>query len=181
MKKNISSKWSSKLDFNSSDILNKKIFNFLFILITLQLNFSCSSFHGKELGNVTIDKLSNDDSIFPKDLELTLKKGENIYFWTKMDYECSTDSNVFFLYKIQCIINKSDTLGVMILDVNSYDISNDELESHITNAHFVKFTRRLCVLPIEKDGNYQFRVLLVSNVTDQRLRINKAELIIKDE
>ncbi|WP_225034894.1 hypothetical protein [Winogradskyella sp. SM1960] len=153
----------------------KKISNRIALILSLLLMVSCG-LTGEEVARLAINEVSkSDDNLIIIEDQVELKKGDEIAFWSDMDY--NYEGQISLKFKIE-IIKNDEKLGVLEIDPTDKNITIGELKTSINGKTDWSFTGKNTELDIKEDGNYTFRGLLVAS-ENSTLEINKAELVIK--
>ena len=151
----------------------KKIILLLFPLLI----YSCEAMLGKEVARIPVNKISSKNDIQPAQVSLELKKGDELFIWSEMDFEYEGDVKLVF----QFMIFKDDSYkGGMEFDPTEKNISIKEVKTSIMGKTKWKFSGKNKNLAIEEDGNYTFKAVLITS-ENESLILNKAEIVLKQK
>jgi hypothetical protein len=145
----------------------------LFVLIAFTI-IGCDALNEKEIARVKIEKISNE-SLYVKEAAMPLKKGDKLAFWVDMDIEYEND--IALEYAIE-LVKDGVSLGGLQLDVMTTNPTFGSVKTTFNGETDWSYSGRLDHIQIEEDGNYVFKVALVSS-ENAVLKINNAELIFK--
>lgn len=148
--------------------------NLLFGLFIALIFSACDAVLGKEVARLEIDQTSNEELII-KQASLSLKKGEEVAFWTEMDMEYENDLALVYVVEVW----KDSTLqGSFQLDALETSPTMMEVKTTIGNKTSWSYTGKMDFLNIEEDGNYNFKAIVRSS-DNPTLLLHKANLILK--
>ncbi|WP_018343620.1 hypothetical protein [Cytophaga aurantiaca] len=154
----------------------KKTQLLLLISISFALLTGCEAITGKEIGRLTINKISKDtNNLIIKDTSLVLKKDEKIAFWSDMDMEYK--GNVSLRFKIE-ILKNNENVGVLTIDPTDKNITIGEVKTSLMNKTSWSFTGKNSEFTIPEDATYTFKGILIAS-DNPTLKIKKAEIILK--
>jgi hypothetical protein len=147
------------------------------ILIILSiLLFSSCNITGEEVGRLPINEVSRDnENLIMKETTITLKKDENIGFWSEMDMSYEGDLGLRFRIEI---LKDDLPYGGLEIDPMEKNITLGEFKTDINGKVDWSFTGKNASLTIDEDADYTFKGVLLSN-NNPTLKIEKAEVIIK--
>ncbi|MEW7278937.1 hypothetical protein ABW636_10115 [Aquimarina sp. 2201CG1-2-11] len=154
--------------------------NKLLSIITTLLVFAgltgCSALTGEEIARLAINQVSTDDNnLIIKETSLSLKKGDEIAFWSEMDMKYEGDVTLQFQIEV---LKDGENLGILEIDTTEKNITLGELKTSIMGKTDWSFTGKNSEFKIEDDGNYTFKGILVAT-KNPTLIINKAEIVLK--
>jgi len=149
----------------------------IFLLIIL-LSFvnGCGAFHEKEIGRLSLTQTSSNE-LHMKQINLNLKKGDEISFWTKIDIEF--EENIRLIYSIE-VWKDDKKLGGLELDALKTNPTMMEVRTNFGNKTSWSFTGKMNFISIYEDGDYIFKVALYQS-DNSTLKINKANIIFKKQ
>ena len=136
---------------------------------------SCEALIGKEIGRLPVNALSTDDHSVVKEVDLDLKSGNEIAFWSDMDL--SYTQPLELRWQIQVLLN-STVIHEMELDPLETNVTVGSRKTQIIDDMNWSYIGKNGKLTIPEDGHYTFKARLIAK-EDHMLTLRKAELVIK--
>ncbi len=147
----------------------------ILLLIITSLTISCSNLTGEEIARLKINNISTKGKVFSEETTISLKKGDEISFWSDMDFEHNGDVKLRF--KVKVFIGETKISEIEI-DPTNKNITVGEVKTTLMGKTKWRFTGKNYKLNIKKDETYIFKSILIAS-KNSSLKINKAELVIK--
>jgi hypothetical protein len=148
---------------------------FFFLGLSWLLFPSCEQLTGREVARVTVDSLVTGEPITWKATNVSLKKGEKLWFWADMGMEYEGDSQLKYLMQI---IRNPDTLGFVSLDPDKHKMTIGGTEFSSGGKTQKSYSGKLDFYEVPETGEYTFRVALTSN-GNPTLKLMKSDLVLK--
>ncbi len=152
----------------------KKI-NVILITSVVIILAACSALSSKEIGRISFTKPLDDLKPEWKKIELSLKQGEILRFWTDMDLEY--DGAVDMAYSIK-LVKGTDTLVVTDLNPFEKNITMGEVKTTVMGKTKWSFSGQMHTLDIKEGGTYTLMAAFSSSLNTS-LKLNKADLVLK--
>lgn len=131
---------------------------------------------GEEIARLPINEISkNDDNLIIKEVNLDLKKGDEIAIWSDMDFK--HEGEVALLFKVE-ILKNGENLGGFEIDPTDKNLTIGEMKKSINGKTDWSFTGKNSKIKIEDNANYTFKGILIAS-DNPTLEITKAELVLK--
>lgn len=147
---------------------------YLIIVFTL-LFISCSNFFGEEIARLSFDKVSARDVTYVKEVSLDLEKGDEISFWSKMDFK--HEGNIEIRYNI--LISKNDEkIKVLEYDPREKNVTIGEIKTQLNGMTKWSFTGKNGEFKIDESAKYTFKAILLTS-TNKTFVFDEADLILK--
>lgn len=147
----------------------------ILLVIITSLIIRCSNLTGTEIARLKINNISTEGKVFPDETTLSLKKDDEIAFWSDMDYEYKEDVKLRF--KVKIFIGETKISEIEI-DPTNKNITVGEVKTTLIGKTKWRFTGKNYKLTIKKDESYTFKSILIATQNPE-LKITKAELVLK--
>lgn len=148
----------------------------LSLLIALSICSGCDAVTGEEIGRLSIEELTQDNSDLKlQSTTMELEAGEIIDLWADMNMEYEGKLALEFQL---LVIMEGDTINMLPLNPFERDITVGEVKSSFNDKTSWRFSGRMDYLEIENSGTYEFQTLLLAN-ENANIQINKADLVFK--
>lgn len=157
--------------FHKSQAISKRIV----YLILPFLIVSCNYLTSEEIGRLSFKSSSSVKTDKFKELQIDLKKGDVIYFWSNMDVEYRDDVDLRFKVEIH---KNSSKYTVLEIDPTDKNITIGEAKSTFGNRTTWSFTGKNEEVEIHEDARYTFKASLLTSANSS-LIINKADLVLR--
>jgi hypothetical protein len=136
---------------------------------------ACDAITGKEIGRLPINKVSTDDNLIIKEIDLDLKKGDEVGIWSDMDFEYEGD--VAFRFRME-IIKDGRKQNEFEIDPTNKNITMSEVRTTFMDKTDWSFVGKNSEIEIPEDGKYTIRGILVAS-ENPSLKLTKAEIVLK--
>ena len=150
----------------------KKIISLLVLSLTI---WGCDAITGKEIGRLPINQVSTEDNLIIKEVNLDLKKGDEVGIWSDMDFEYEGD--VAFRFRME-ILKDGEKQNGFEIDPTDKNITKGEVRTTLMDKTDWSFVGKNSEIQIVEDGKYTFRDILVAS-ENPTLKLTKAEIVLK--
>ncbi|WP_420572473.1 hypothetical protein [Kordia sp.] len=131
---------------------------------------------GEEIARLEINQVStHTDNLVIKEVDLALKKGDEIAFWSEMDFKY--EGNAELRFKIE-ILKDGEKYGGLEIDPTDKNMTIGETKTVFNSKTNWSFTGKNAEIEIKEDGKYTFKGILVAT-KNATLEITKAEVVLK--
>ena len=135
----------------------------------------CSALTGEEVGRLPINKVSREQDFVSKEATVELKAGDEIVFWSEMDFEYEGNVDLRFRVEIQKDGEQYENIQV---DPMQKDLTIGETKVTVNGKTTWSFSGQNVIFNVQEDGKYNFKGILVSS-DNNSLVVKKAELVLK--
>lgn len=146
----------------------------IFIILAGMIVTGCDAIMGEEVARFPME-LSEDDALSVEELQLALKKGDNLAFWTEMDVEFENELELVYVVGVW---KDSVKQGEYKLDALKTNPRMMEVKTTFGNKTSWSYTGKMDNLEVPDDGIYHFKMVLMSS-GNPTLSLKKAELVLK--
>ena len=137
---------------------------------------SCSAIMGEEVARLPVNIVTlSDEDMHVGEATLPLKAGEEVGIWSEMDLEY--DGNVELRFRLE-VYKDGKLIQQLEVDPTQKTISSNEVRKEINGSVDWRFTGKNGTYPIEADGEYTFKSILVAS-DNPTLVVHKAELVLR--
>ena len=119
--------------------------------------------------------MSARDATFPKEVSLDLEKGDEVSFWSKMDFK--HEGPIEIRYNI-LVYKNDEKFKVLEYDPREKNITIGEVKTEFNSKTKWSFTGKNGEFKIDETAQYTFKAIFLTS-TNETFVFDEADLIIK--